>query len=111
MKSGRQALQFCLDPAVVVAIQIFNEFLFEVFHGLKLLKIQKFTLEQSKEIFYHGVVQTVAFPARALPNLLLLEHLLILLVLVLPALVRMKNQASIIRNFLKSLVQHGSHHI
>ena len=32
-----QALQFCLDPAVVVAIQIIQEFLLDVFHRLKLL--------------------------------------------------------------------------
>ena len=41
----RQALQFCLDSVVVVVIQIFNEFQFEVFHGTELLQIQQFTFE------------------------------------------------------------------
>ena len=59
----RQALSFCLDPAIVVVIQIFNQFPFEVFHGLELLQIQQFTLKQTKEILYHSIVQTVAFPA------------------------------------------------
>ena len=49
----RQALQFCLDPVVVVVIQIFNEVQFEVFHGAELLQIQQFTFEQPEGIFYH----------------------------------------------------------
>ena len=46
MNCRRQALQFCLDPAVVVVIQICNEFLLEVFHGTELLQIQQLTFEQ-----------------------------------------------------------------
>ena len=49
----RQALQLCLDSAVVVVIQIFNEVQFEVFHGAELLQIQQFTFEQPEGIFYH----------------------------------------------------------
>ena len=52
MNCRRQALQFCLDPAVVVVIQICNEFLLEVFHGVELLQIQQLTFEQPEEIFY-----------------------------------------------------------
>ena len=62
----RQALSFCLDAAVVVVIQMFNKFLLEVLHRLKLLSVQQFTFEQAKEILYHGIVQTVSFPAHAL---------------------------------------------
>ena len=100
MNCGRQALSFCLDAAVVVVIQIFNKFLLEVLHRLKLLQIQKFAFEQPKEIFYHGVVQTVSFPAHALSDALLAEHPLILPMLVLPALVRMKDQPGFIRYLL-----------
>ena len=32
---------FCPDSAVVVVIQIFDEFLFEVLHGLKFFQIYK----------------------------------------------------------------------
>ena len=92
MNCRRQALQFCLDPAVVVVIQICNEFLFEVLHGLKFLQIQQFALEQSKEIFYHSIVQAVPLAAHALPDTLFPKHPLILLMLVLPALIGMKNQ-------------------
>ena len=74
----RQALSLCLDSAVVVVIQIFDQFLLEVLHGLKLLQIQQLTFEQSEEIFYHGVVQTVSLAAHALPDTLLAEHPLIL---------------------------------
>ena len=61
MNCRRQALQFCLDSVVVVVIQIFDQFLFEVFHGLELLQIQQLTFEQPKEIFYHGVVPAEIF--------------------------------------------------
>ena len=61
MHCRRQALQLCLDPAVVVVIQIFDQFLLEVLHGLELLQIQQLTFEQPKEIFYHGVVPAGIF--------------------------------------------------
>ena len=92
MNRRRQALQFCLDPAVVAVIQICNEFQLEVFHGLKFLQVQQFALEQPKEILYHRIVQTVPFPAHALLDAFLSEHPLILFMLVLPALVRMENE-------------------
>ena len=76
MNCRRQALQFCLDPAVVVVIQICNEFLLEVLHGTELLQIQQLTFEQPEEIFYHSIVQTVPFPAHALSDALLAEHAL-----------------------------------
>ena len=74
------------------------------------VRVEQFTLEQSEEVFYHSVVQTVAFTAHALPDTFPLEHPLILFVLVLPTLVRMKNQIGSIRYLLKSLVQHGRYH-
>ena len=61
MNCRRQALSLCLDPAVVVVIQIFDQFLLEVLHGLELLQIQQLTFEQSEEIFYHGVVPAGIF--------------------------------------------------
>ena len=33
MNRRRQALQFCLDSAIVVIVQIINEFLLEVLHN------------------------------------------------------------------------------
>ena len=60
MNCRRQALQLCLDSAVVVVVQIVDQFSLEVFHGFKILQIQQLTLEQPKEILNHGVVQTVA---------------------------------------------------
>ena len=70
----RQALQFCLDPAVVVVIQICNEFLFEVFHGLKFLQVQQFALEQPKEVFYHSIIQRISLSAHALPDAFLFDY-------------------------------------
>lgn len=110
MYCRRQALQFCLDPAVVVVIQICNEFLFEVLHGLKFLQIQQFALEQPKEIFYHSIVQTIPFSAHTLPDAFLPKHPLILPVLILSALIRMKNQVAVIRKYLNSFIQHGCYH-
>ena len=85
-------------------------------HGLKILQIQQLAFEQPKEILNHSIVQTVALSAHALPDALLTEHSfltehsLILLVLVLPPLIRVKNQVRFVRNLLKRLVQHGRHH-
>ena len=79
-------------------------------HGLKFLQIQQFALEQSKEIFYHSIVQTIPFSAHALPDAFLPEHPLILPVLILPALIRMENVICSVRNFCKCLVQHSCHH-
>ena len=79
-------------------------------NGLELLQIQQLTFEQPEEIFYHGIVQTVSLAAHALANTFLPEHLLVLFVLVLPALVRMKNQVCFGRDLCKRLVQHGGYH-
>ena len=89
MNCMRQAIQFRLYSVIIVVI-LFNEFLLEVLHGLKFLQIQQFALEQSKEIFYHSIVQTIPFSAHALPDAFLPEHPLILPVLILPALIRME---------------------
>ena len=107
MNCRRQALQLCLNLAVVVVIEILYEFLFAVLHGLRLLQIQQFTLEQTKETLNHGIAQTVAFLAHTLPNAF---HHFILLMPVLTALVIMKDQIDSIRYFLKSLVQYGRHY-
>ena len=104
MNCRRQALSFCLDPAIVVAVQILNKLLLEVFHGLKFLQIQQFSFEQPKEIFYHSIVRTVSLAAHALPDALLPKH-----ALVLPALVGMENEVCTIRNLCKRLVQHGGY--
>lgn len=39
-----QALKFCLDAAVVVEIEIFNELPFDMLHGIKLLQIKNLIL-------------------------------------------------------------------
>jgi hypothetical protein len=59
--SRRQALKFSLDTEVVVIIQINNEISFEVLHRVEFLQIKKFTLEQTEEVFYDGMIQTVLF--------------------------------------------------
>ena len=110
MKSRRQALWYCLDTAVVVVIQIFHKFLLEVLHRIEFLQIEQFAFEQTDEVFRDSIVQTVSFPAHALPNVFLPEHPLVLFVLILPALIGMENQIGSIRNLLKSLIQHSRNH-
>ena len=48
MNSGRQALQFCLDPA---------EFILIVLKEIEILKIEELTFKQTKEIFHHRVIR------------------------------------------------------
>ena len=66
----QQALQFCLDPAVVVVIQIFNEFQFEMLHRPKLLQIQQFTLNRTPFVRQYGILLTngVLFMPKGVPN-------------------------------------------
>ena len=96
MNRRRQALQFCLDPAIVAVVQTGNQFLLEMLRRLKLLQIQKFTLEKPKEILDHSIVRTISFTAHALPDALLPEHPTVVFVLVLPTLVRVQNQICIL---------------
>ena len=110
MDRRRQALQLCLDAAVVVVVQIVQQFPLEVLHRSKFLQIQQFAFEQAKKILHHGIVQAVALAAHALPDTLTFEHVLVLLVLILPALVRVKDQPCSVRYGLKSFLQHGSYH-
>lgn len=99
-----------LVQMIVVVVQIFNEFLFELFHGRELLQIEQFAFEQAKEVFSYSIVQTVAFATHTLPNALCFEQPLVQLVLVLPTLVRVEDQSCSIWNCLKSFIQHGSNH-
>ena len=92
MKSRRQALQFYLNAVVIIVVQIMDQFLLEVLHRLECLQIEQFTFQQAKEIFHHGIVETITFAAHALPDALTFEHTLVLLVLVVPALVRMEDK-------------------
>ena len=96
---------------VVVIVKIFDELLFEVFHRIKFLQIEQFTFEQAKEVFYYSIVQTITFPAHALPDTFLMKHPLLLFMLVLPALIGMKDQVGSIRYFLKGLFQHSRYHV
>lgn len=88
MDCRRQALQLCLDAAVVVVVKIIKEFPLEVLHRLKFLQVKELTFEQAKEIFNDSVIQTVAFPAHTLLDTSFFEHSLVLLMLVPPALIR-----------------------
>ena len=91
MKSRRQALSLCLDSAVIVVIEIVHQFLLEVIQRSEFLQIKQFALEQTEEILHDGIVQTVALVAHTLPDSFPPEHTLVLLVLILPALIRMEN--------------------
>ena len=64
----------------------------------------------AQKIVYHSIVQTVPLAAHALLNTFLPERPLILPVLILPALVRVKNQICSVRYLCKHLVQHGGYH-
>ena len=87
-----------------------DQFLLEVLHRLECLQIEQFTFQQAKEIFHHGIVETITFAAHALPDALTFEHTLVLLVLVVPALVRMEDQLRSVWYGFKSLAQHRSYH-
>ena len=70
-----------------VVIQIVYQFLLEVFHRVEVLKIEQFTLQQSEEIFYYSIIQTVSLSAHTLNDTVIRQLFLVMFVLVLPALI------------------------
>lgn len=96
MKSRRRALQFFLNATVIVGIKLLNQFGFEMFQGIKFLEIKKCTFQQAKEVFHHNGVKTVAFSAHALPNADVFQQFLVMLVLILPALIGVRDWRSIL---------------
>ena len=56
------------------------------------LQIKQLAFKQLEKVFHHRIVQAIAFAAHILPDALFAEHTLVLLMLVLPALVRVKDQ-------------------
>ena len=87
MKRRRQALKLCLNTAVVVVIQVSNQFNFEVFQRIEFLQIQQLTLQQAKEVFHDSIIQTVTFAAHALPDAIVFQQLLVMFMLILSALI------------------------
>lgn len=75
-------------------------------HGLELLQIKQFTFQQAEEVLCHCIVQAVPFAAHTLPDAFCFEHPLVLLVLVLPALVGVKDQSGSIRYRCKGFGEH-----
>ena len=67
-------------------------------------------LSSPKKFSITALSRQLPLAAHALANTFLPEHLLVLFVLVLPALVRMENQVCFGRDLLKSLIQHGGYH-
>ena len=79
-------------------------------HGLELLQIKQFTFQQAKEVLCHCIIQAVPFAAHTLLDAFCFEHPLVLLVLVLPALVGVKDQSGSIRDRCKGFGEHGCYH-
>ena len=70
VKRRRQALSLCLDAAVVIVVQMVQQFHFKAFHGLELVQIQQLTFEYGKAVFHNSIVQAVSFAAHALGDFL-----------------------------------------
>ena len=60
MNCRRQALQLCLDSAVVVVVQIVDQFSLEVFHGFKILQILYSSVPVWVGTLVVGVVSAIA---------------------------------------------------
>ena len=60
--------------------------------GREGLVVEELGLEYAKEVLDHTIVITIAFSGHALPDAFIFEHLLIRSHLVMPSLVRMKDQ-------------------
>ena len=111
MNGWRQTARAQFDSSVVVVFKIGDQFCFKLLYGCKLLQIKQLRFEEPKEIFHDSIIQAIPLSAHALPNVLAFQHVPILSMLVMPALVRVKNQICPIRNFMKRFLQHGGHHL
>ena len=58
-----------------------------MFYGIKLLQVEKLALEMTKEILHNRVVIAVTLSAHTLLDTLFFQHLSVLLVLIVPALI------------------------
>ena len=73
-------------------MKIVDEFSLEVVNGIEGLQIEQFRFEQAKEIFHNSIVQTVAFTAHALADVVISQQPLVELVLVLPTLIGVQDR-------------------
>ena len=80
------------------------QLLLEVLHRREELIAEELGLEQTEEVLDHAVIITIAFSGHALGDALLLEHSLIGFHLVLPSLVRMEHQCSVVGDLSESLL-------
>lgn len=69
----REALSLCLNPTIVVIVQIVDQFLFEVFHELELLQIEQLTFEKTKDILRNCIVQRICLTPHTLADSLFLS--------------------------------------
>ena len=59
---------------------------------MKFLQIEKLCFQQAEKILGTGIVKTIPLSGHTLPDAFLFQHFLIVLVLILPSLIGMKNQ-------------------
>ena len=71
----------------------------------KLLQIQKLALKMTKEALHCSIVIAVTFAAHALRDAILCQHLAVLLMLVVPALVGVQDQIVLLRQYFQCLFQ------
>ena len=76
-------------------MKLFNEML----DRMKFLQIEKLRFQQTEKVLGTGIVKTIPFSGHALFDAFLFQHFLIVLVLILPSLIGMKNQICIVRYF------------
>ena len=81
----------------------------EIVHRREGLVAEELCLEQSKEVFDHRIIIAIAFPGHALGDAFFLEDPLIEFHLVVPTLVRMEHQGTVVGDLLESLLQHVRH--
>ena len=74
----------------------------------KLLVVIELRLENAKEVFHDTIVIAISLSRHALPDALVFEHLLIGSHLILPALIRVQDQLTIVRDLPESIFQHCS---
>lgn len=91
---------------IVVVVDIFRQLFLEFFDGSEDLVVEELGLEQAKKGFDHTVVIAIAFPGHTLVDAMIVQQLAIRFHLVMPALIRMQDQISMLRNYMERFLQH-----
>lgn len=100
---------FARDSLVLPIVNVFFQTVDEFVHCLKFFAVEHFNFQPSQKVFHRSVVHTVSFPGQTLNYIVFFLISLVFIMLVLPALIRVKDWRCIFGQLLCKSLQHFSY--